>query len=64
MGSRIVSEPENAVLMFVSGDGVLLREWIGKRPIAAFGHFIVGIENSAPARKPVGQRAVIVFIRV
>ena len=35
-----------------------------KRPIAAFDHFIVGIENSAPARKPVGQRAVIVFIRV
>ena len=27
-------------------------------------YFIVGIENSAPARRPVGQRAVMVFIRV
>lgn len=31
---------------------------------AAFFYFIVGIENSAPARRPVGQRAVIVFMRV
>jgi len=27
-------------------------------------YFMVGIENSAPARKPVGQRAVTVFMRV
>jgi len=27
-------------------------------------HFIVGMLNSAPARMPVGQRAVMVFIRV
>ena len=33
-------------------------------PGALLDYFIVGIENSAPARKPVGQRAVIVFIRV
>ena len=39
-------------------------KYLKKWPIAAFGHFIVGIENSAPARKPVGHRAVIVFIRV
>ena len=32
------------------------------RPL--FIYFIVGIENSAPARRPVGQRAVMVFIRV
>ena len=41
-----------------------MAKHLKKRPIADFDHFIVGIENSAPARKPVGQRAVIVFIRV
>jgi|GEM_PF-2335250 hypothetical protein len=27
-------------------------------------YFMVGIENSGPALRPVGQRAVIVFMRV
>ena len=34
------------------------------RKAAFFFYFIVGIENSAPARRPVGQRAVMVFMRV
>ena len=33
-------------------------------PTDSRNHFIVGMENSAPARIPVGHRAVIVFIRV
>jgi hypothetical protein len=30
----------------------------------AIAYFIVGIVNSGPALRPVGQRAVIVFMRV
>jgi len=42
-----------------------LRHQDKKRPLGRFLiYFIVGIENSAPARRPVGQRAVMVFIRV
>lgn len=41
--------------------GLLLSNLTEQRPIFELVYFIVGIENSAPARIPVGQREVMVF---
>ena len=55
-----VSHQSKTVISKCLAIGSVLKDWLQVRVC----YFIVGIENSAPARILAGQRAVTVFMRV